>query len=289
MKPSPTDAPIRHLPAEPAQVRPCHRSRRLRAGRQTGAHRRECWSRGRARHPRDATGINLAEDCLRRVFGPGFYVRVPSPGWRWTSRRASGRARIQYSGIGCCNRAGVDAPSAPGQRNSPHPSRLPRLKRGSCAPDVDRPYATPFAGVDPRSTPDARLGSAGRHPERRHRASGPESTTSRHQGRFGCARLNRRRRAEADAPAAIVPRRRDVEPVVPKQDWAARRSPQLIRCSDTRARASPACGAQLPGPSREPRACRPLALPRRISPRGCTTAARGRRHPSGTQVLAESP
>ena len=31
MKPSPTDAPIRHLPAEPARVRPCHRSRRLRA------------------------------------------------------------------------------------------------------------------------------------------------------------------------------------------------------------------------------------------------------------------
>ena len=70
MKPSPTDAPIRHLPAEPARVRPCHRSRRLRAGRQTGAHRRECWSRGRARHPRDATGINLAEDCLRRGVRP---------------------------------------------------------------------------------------------------------------------------------------------------------------------------------------------------------------------------
>ena len=27
MKPSPTDAPIRDLPAEPARVRPCHRSR----------------------------------------------------------------------------------------------------------------------------------------------------------------------------------------------------------------------------------------------------------------------
>ena len=48
---------------------------------------------------------------------------------------------------------GASAPSAPGQRNSPHPSRLPRLKRGSCAPDVDRPYATPFAGVDPRPPP----------------------------------------------------------------------------------------------------------------------------------------
>ena len=43
------------LPAEPARVRPCRR------------------------RPRDATGIKLAEDCLRRVFGPGFYVRVQRP------------------------------------------------------------------------------------------------------------------------------------------------------------------------------------------------------------------
>ena len=87
------------------------------------------------------------------------------------------------------------------------------------------------------------------------------------------ARLNRRRRAascraEADAPAAIVPRRRDVEPVVPKQDWAARRSPQLIDALILVLVLLRRAAPQLPGPSREPRACRPSAPPRRISPRG---------------------
>ena len=70
----------------------------------------------------------------------------------------------------------ADAPSAPGRRSSP-PESPSRLKRGSCAPwpsDVDRPYATPFTGVDPRSHP--RCG----HPQRRHRL--PPSFRSRGLG-----------------------------------------------------------------------------------------------------------
>ena len=45
----------------------------------------------------------------------------------------------------------ADAPSAPGRRNSPHPIASPAQARQlrPWPSDVDRPYATPFAGVDP--------------------------------------------------------------------------------------------------------------------------------------------
>ena len=49
------------------------------------------------------------------------------------------------------------------RRNSPHPSRLPRLKRGSCAPDVDRPVRNSFQrGWTPVPPPDCRPGAAAR-------------------------------------------------------------------------------------------------------------------------------
>ena len=108
---------------------------------------------------------------------------------------------------------GAVAPSAPGQRNSPHPSRLPRLKRGSCAPDVDRPYATPFAEVDPCTLPDdfagwprgvgqaagsTRVDHVHRAPEMDLCPGGPASD--------GCPVGSLRRRAPVQGPAGIEAR-----------------------------------------------------------------------------------
>ena len=50
---------------------------------------------------------------------------------------------------------GADAPSAPGRRNSSHPIASPAqaMQLRPWPSDVDRPYATPFAGVDPVQHP----------------------------------------------------------------------------------------------------------------------------------------
>ena len=119
MKPSPTDAPIRHLPAEPARVRPCHRSRRLRA-------RAPNWSSstgnaGREGAP-DTPGTPPASTSRRTACGgcsaQGSTYGCPHRVGGGPRGAPRGGARIQYSGIGCCNRAGVDAPAAPARARS---------------------------------------------------------------------------------------------------------------------------------------------------------------------------
>ena len=125
-----------------------------------------------------------------------------------SSEHCTGRPHLAVAGTPV-----ADAPSAPGQRNSPHPSRLPRLKRGSCAPDIDRPYATPFAGVDPCTLPDdfagwprgvgqaagsTRVDHVHRAPEMDLCPGGPASD--------GCPVGSLRRRAPVQGPAGIEAR-----------------------------------------------------------------------------------